>query len=302
MRVDIKEITRFYGEQKALDRVSFTLQKGELTGFLGPNGAGKSTLMKIIAGFLPPTSGELFIDGVKVRSDDLSLKQKIGWLPENNPLYTDLYIHEYLEIAAGFYRLPRKKERVREMIALTGLEPEKHKKIGSLSKGYRQRVGIAQALLHDPPVLLLDEPTSGLDPNQLGEIRNLITTIAAEKTVLLSSHILQEVEAMCSRVIIISQGRIVADAPMNELKENVLLASQQVYAEFDRQINPGLLEKIPGIENISSEGEGWLLTASSGIDIRPGIFRFAVDSGVILLEISEKQKDLESIFQQLTMG
>ena len=300
MALEIKEITKYYGVQKALDQVSFILNKGELTGFLGPNGAGKSTLMKIIAGYLPPTAGDVLLDGIKVTAEGTALKRQIGYLPENNPLYTDLYITEYLELAAGFYKLPRPGARVREMIALTGLEKEKQKKIGALSKGYRQRVGLAQALIHDPPVLLLDEPTSGLDPNQLGEIRSLISRIAAEKTLLLSSHILQEVEAMCSRVVIISQGRLVADGPLSRLKGVTLGSSQKVYAEFDREIGPAVLEKISGTFQVTAEGKGWLLTALPGVDLRPNIFRKAVESGATLLALTQREENLEHIFQQLT--
>lgn len=302
MALEIKEITRYFGEQKALDQVSFTLNSGELTGFLGPNGAGKSTLMKIITGVLPASSGEVIINGEKISAEGVAIRRQIGYLPENNPLYTDLYIAEYLEIAAGFYKLPRVRDRVREMMAMTGLEKESHKKIGALSKGYRQRVGLAQALLHDPPVLLLDEPTSGLDPNQLGEIRSLISRVAREKTVLLSSHILQEIEAMCNRVIIINQGKLVADSPIAQLRERSLLSVQKVYAEFDVSPAPELLEKIPGIRQVVKEGKGWLFSALPGEDARPHLFRFAVDSGITLLALTEKQENLENIFQHLTGG
>ncbi len=302
MALEIKEITRYFGEQKALDQVSFTLNSGELTGFLGPNGAGKSTLMKIITGVLPASSGEVIINGEKISAEGVALRRQIGYLPENNPLYTDLYIAEYLEIAAGFYKLPRVRNRVREMMAMTGLEKESHKKIGALSKGYRQRVGLAQALLHDPPVLLLDEPTSGLDPNQLGEIRSLISHVAREKTVLLSSHILQEIEALCNRVIIINQGKLVADSPIAQLRERSLLSVQKVYAEFDVSPASELLEKIPGIRHVVKEGKGWLFSALPGEDARPHLFRFAVDSGITLLALTEKQENLENIFQHLTGG
>jgi ABC-2 type transport system ATP-binding protein len=302
MTLEIKEITRYFGEQKALDQVSFTLNSGELTGFLGPNGAGKSTLMKIITGVLPASSGEVIINGEKISAEGVAIRRQIGYLPENNPLYTDLYIAEYLEIAAGFYKLPRVRDRVREMMAMTGLEKESHKKIGALSKGYRQRVGLAQALLHDPPVLLLDEPTSGLDPNQLGEIRSLISHVAREKTVLLSSHILQEIEAMCKRVIIINQGKLVADSPIAQLRERSLLSVQKIYAEFDISPAPELLEKIPGIRQVVKEGKGWLFSALPGEDARPHLFRFAVNSGITLLALTEKQENLENIFQHLTGG
>lgn len=206
MSVEIKNISKFYGSQKALDDVSFKVNMGEMLGFLGPNGAGKSTLMKIITGFIKASSGTVLVNGKNVDVDSIELKREIGYLPENNPLYADLYIAEYLEIVAGFYKLNDRQKRVREMIGLTGLEREKHKKIGALSKGYRQRVGLAQAMIHDPSVLILDEPTSGLDPNQLVQIRALISEIGREKTVILSSHILQEIEAICKRIVIINQG------------------------------------------------------------------------------------------------
>ena len=208
MSVEIRQITKLFGKQKALDEVSFSIKRDELVGFLGPNGAGKSTLMKIITGFLPADSGEVWVEGVKTGPDNLEIRKNIGYLPEHNPLYTDLYVREFLEITAGFYHLKNVKQRVAEMIDLTGLGEEQHKKIRALSKGYRQRVGLAQALIHNPSVLILDEPTTGLDPNQLEEIRQVIRNISREKTVMLSSHIMQEVEAVCSRVIIINKGKI----------------------------------------------------------------------------------------------
>ncbi|MDO8951503.1 MAG: ATP-binding cassette domain-containing protein, partial [Draconibacterium sp.] len=206
MSVETRHITKLFGKQKALNEVSFSINKGELVGFLGPNGAGKSTMMKIITGFMPADSGEVVVNGQKIESKNLEIRKNIGYLPEHNPLYTDLYVKEFLEITAGFYKLKNKKHRVDEMVELTGLGDEQHKKIRALSKGYRQRVGLAQALIHDPSVLILDEPTTGLDPNQLEEIRNLIREISREKTVMLSSHIMQEVEAVCNRIIIINKG------------------------------------------------------------------------------------------------
>ncbi len=300
MSVEIKQITKYYGRQKALDHVSFTLHKGELVGFLGPNGAGKSTLMKIITGYLPASEGEILVDGEKVTIDGTAIKMGIGYLPENNPLYTDLYVTEYLEIAAGFYKLKSIRNRVKEMIDLTGLGPEKNKKIGALSKGYRQRVGLAQALIHDPHLLILDEPTSGLDPNQLEEIRELIREISKEKTVLLSSHILQEIEAICGRVVIIHHGMLVADSNLTLLKESGLNRNQQVYVEFDRPVMVHELKQILSAGEISPEGGGWLVSASGTEDIRPVLFRFAVNSGRSLLALSEIQQNLGDIFQQLT--
>jgi ABC-2 type transport system ATP-binding protein len=300
MSVEIKQITKYYGQQKAVDKLTFSLRKGELVGFLGPNGAGKSTLMKIITGFLSPEEGEVWVNGEKVTVDNIAVKRSIGYLPENNPLYTDLYVSEYLEIVAGFYRLPKVGSRVKEMIELTGLVPEQHKKIGALSRGYRQRVGLAQALIHNPSVLILDEPTSGLDPNQLKDIRAMISEISKEKTVLLSSHILQEIEAICPRVIIINRGKLVADSDLANLKEVRLNRQQQVYTEFSLPVSTTDLEKMAGIAGIAREGNGWLLSASGEEDIRPEIFRYAVQSGNTLLTLAERQQHFENIFQQLT--
>jgi ABC-2 type transport system ATP-binding protein len=300
MSVEIKQITKYYGQQKAVDKLSFSLGKGELVGFLGPNGAGKSTLMKIITGFLSPDEGEVRVNGEKVTFDNVEVKRGIGYLPENNPLYTDLYVSEYLEIVAGFYHLPKIRARVKEMIELTGLVAEQHKKIGALSRGFRQRVGLAQALIHNPSVLILDEPTSGLDPNQLKEIRAMISEISREKTVLLSSHILQEIEAICPRVVIINHGKLVADSDLAHLKEVSINRYQQVFAEFDQTVPLDEIKKIEGIAGIIPEGRGWLFSSSDERDIRPEIFRFAVKSGYELLTLTERQQNFENIFQQLT--
>lgn len=300
MAVEIKNITKFYGRQKALDNVSFTTHENELLGFLGPNGAGKSTLMKIISGFLSADAGEVWINGEKVSVDNVNIKSVIGYLPENNSLYPDLYVPEFLDIAAGFYRIDNRAARVREMISLTGLEREKQKKIGALSKGYRQRVGLAQALIHDPSVLILDEPTTGLDPNQLGEIRSLISDISREKTVIFSSHIMQEIEAVCSRIVIINQGKLVADSKISKLKGGVSQQAQIVFVQFDKAVAAGELLTIDGVTEATPEGENWLLKAAPGADIRRGIFRFAVASNRIILSIFEKQQNLENIFRELT--
>jgi ABC-2 type transport system ATP-binding protein len=300
MSIEIKHITKFYGKQKAVDDVTFSLDKGDLLGFLGPNGAGKSTLMKIITGYLPATEGEIFVNGEKVTVDGVDIRRQIGYLPENNPLYTDLYVAESLDIVAGFYRLNKRSSRIREMIGLTGLEREQHKKIGQLSKGYRQRVGLAQALIHDPSVLILDEPTTGLDPNQLTEIRTLISDISREKTVILSSHILHEIEAICRRVVIINQGKIVADSPIETLKSTLITGNQEVYVIFDLPAGLDQLQAIPGVASAVPHNQGWLLNAAENADIRPEVFRFAVNSGRIILELSEKSQNLESIFRQLT--
>ena len=289
-----------FGVQKALNDVSFSIKKGELVGFLGPNGAGKSTMMKIITGFLPPDSGEVLINGNKISTENLEIRKNIGYLPENNPLYTDLFVREFLEITAGFYQLQNKKQRINEIIDLTGLQDEKHKKIGSLSKGYRQRVGLAQALIHNPDILILDEPTTGLDPNQLEEVRQLIREISKEKTVMLSSHIMQEVEAVCNRVIIINKGKIVADGEIGEIKSGTLLRNQIVIAEFNAPVSPERLMQIKGVSRVAELENKWEFESKGGEDIRPALFKFAVDNQYTLLTLQEKQQNLESVFHELT--
>jgi ABC-2 type transport system ATP-binding protein len=300
MSIEIKQITKLYGNQKALHNVTFNVNRGELLGFLGPNGAGKSTLMKIITGYIPATEGDIYVNGCKITVDSVDIRREIGYLPENNPLYTDLFVAEFLDIAAGFYRIPKRGSRVKEMIALTGLEREQHKKIGQLSKGYRQRVGLAQALIHNPSVLILDEPTSGLDPNQLTEIRTLIAEISREKTVILSSHILQEIEAICQRIVIINQGKLVADSTLSDLKSNMLTGRQQVFVVFDQTVEERHLLTISGVTEVVQQSTGWLVSAVQHIDIRPEIFRFAVSMNLIILEMTEKQQNLDSIFRKLT--
>lgn len=302
MSVETRQITKLFGKQKALDEVSFSIKKGELVGFLGPNGAGKSTMMKIITGFLSPDSGEVIVNGQKTEAKNLEIRKNIGYLPEHNPLYTDLYVKEFLEITAGFYKLKNIKKRVAEMVELTGLGDEQHKKIRSLSKGYRQRVGLAQALIHDPSVLILDEPTTGLDPNQLEEIRNLIRQISKEKTVILSSHIMQEVEAVCNRVIIINKGKIVADGGINEIKSGKINRTQVVFAEFSLPVSKSKILSINGIQNAVLNENLWELESSGGTDIRPAIFHFAVENQLTLLTLKEKQQNLENVFHQLTQN
>ena len=302
MNLLINKITKLFGRQKALDQMSFSVSPGELLGFLGPNGAGKSTLMKIITGYLPATSGEVWFNNQKITSDNTGLRMQIGYLPEHNPLYTDLYVKESLEITAGFYRLKNTKQRVDQMVELTGLGDEQHKKIGSLSKGYRQRVGLAQALIHDPQMLILDEPTSGLDPNQLEDVRRLIRSISREKTVILSSHIMQEVEAICSRVVIINKGKLVADGSISQIKSGLLAQNQQIIAAFDQPVQAEQLLAIKGVTSARFEGEVWELESNQHSDIRPAIFRFAVDNGLTLLTLIQKQQNLEGIFHQLTRG
>lgn len=301
MAIKISGVSKFYGKQKALDQVSFEIGTGELVGFLGPNGAGKSTLMKIVTGFLAADGGSVEINGSLVETKNISIRSQIGYLPENNPLYTDLYVREYLEMVAGFYRLQDKKEQVLKMVELTGLKDEQHKKIGSLSKGYRQRVGLAQALIHDPAVLILDEPTTGLDPNQLEEIRQLIRTISANKTVMLSTHIMQEVEAVCSRVLIINKGKLVADGSIEQLKTGQFAQKQMVWVEFDKTPDMDALRNIPGIHKIEQTGKSSFLAESeNNIDIRPLLFQFAVSNGLVLLTLKEQQQSLENVFQELT--
>ena len=288
MSIEINNISKLYGKQKALDSVNFTVGEGELVGFLGPNGAGKSTLMKIITGYLQASAGEVYVNDSLVSIKNKEIRKKIGYLPEHNPLYTDLYVKEYLEITAGMYQLPEKKKKVIEMIDLTGLGDEQHKKIRALSKGYRQRVGLAQALIHDPSVLILDEPTTGLDPNQLEEIRSLIKEISKEKTVMLSTHIMQEVEAICSRVLIINKGKIAADGSVNELKGGNFNQFQQIVVEFEQKVEQKQLLSIEGIDSVKPNGSAWLITAKGDSDIRPDIFKFAVDNSLVIFTLQEK--------------
>ena len=301
MTIKISEVNKFYGSQKALDHVSFEIGTGELVGFLGPNGAGKSTLMKIITGYLAADGGSVEINGEMVETKNTDIRSQIGYLPENNPLYTDLYVREYLEMVAGFYQLPNKKEQVLKMVELTGLKTEQHKKIGALSKGYRQRVGLAQALIHDPAVLILDEPTTGLDPNQLDEIRQLISTISKNKTVMLSTHIMQEVEAVCTRVLIINKGKLVADGSVDQLKAGKFAQKQTVWVEFDKAPDLETLRKIPGLLKIEQTGKtSFLAESENNHDLRPVLFHFAVSNNLVLLTLKEHQQSLENVFQELT--
>lgn len=304
MSIQIENVTRYYGDQKALDDVSFTIKKGEIVGFLGPNGAGKSTLMKIITGYIPPSEGRVIVDGYNVLDNILEVKRRTGYLPENNPLYPEMYVKEYLSFIAGIYRLGAKsKDRIAEIIRLTGLTAEQHKKIGELSKGYRQRVGLAQALIHNPDILILDEPTSGLDPNQIIEIRNLISLAGAEKTVMLSTHIMQEVEAVCDRIIIIDRGRIKADKNKSEIYKDAREESRTILIEFDSNIPGEMLNQVPGLTGIKNVNEkSWLLQSASYDDIRPAVFRFAVDNGLTVLSMQLQEKSLEEVFRSLTSG
>ncbi len=300
MSIITQNITKIYGTQVVLDNVNITIGKGEVVGLLGPNGAGKSTLMKILTGYIPPTSGTASIYGHDVLFDTEEVKKIVGYLPEHNPLYLDMYIKEYLEFIAGIHKLgATSRDRIREMIAITGLGPEQNKKIGTLSKGYRQRVGLAQALIHNPEVLILDEPTSGLDPNQLLEIRELIKGIGKEKTVILSTHIMQEVEAVCNRAIIINAGKIVADGSTAELSE--IQSHDIVTVEFETRTTEKQLLAIPGvIKAVKVNDLMWKLQAKPGEDIRPRINRFAVDNHLTLLSLHREEHNLEQVFQELT--
>lgn len=300
MSILVNNITRLYGAQKALDQISFEVPKGEILGFLGPNGAGKSTMMKIITTFIPPTEGEVKVCGYDIISDSMEVRRKVGYLPEHNPLYLDMYVKEYLGFIAGLHQMKQKEKRVKEMVDLTGLGQEQHKKIGALSKGFRQRVGLAQALIHNPEVLILDEPTSGLDPNQLVDIRNLIKNIGKEKTVMFSTHIMQEVEAVCDRVIIINKGKIVADGLSGELGREKN-AGYSVSVEFDKDISRGALSNIEGVKRVDKIGlNSWELFTDSKEDIRPAVFRFAVDQQLTVLTISRNEKNLEAVFRDVT--
>jgi ABC-2 type transport system ATP-binding protein len=301
MSIRVENVVKYFGEQKALDNISFKIKSNEIVGFLGPNGAGKSTMMKIITGFLPASSGKVYVKDSLVESSNKENRRSIGYLPENNPLYPDMYIREYLEFVAGLYKVGKKRERVDEMIELTGLTRESHKKIKSLSKGFRQRVGLAQALIHNPDVLILDEPTTGLDPNQLVEIRQLIKNISKEKTVLFSTHIMQEVEAVCNRVIIINRGSIVADFNNEQIKAFSTKAAQKVIVEFSGKVTSEKLLSIKEIEKAEVlENNKWLVAGEGTKDIRPAIFDFAVANNLILLTVQKQETNLENVFIELT--
>lgn len=293
-------ITKVYGTQLVLDNVNISIGKGEVVGLLGPNGAGKSTLMKILTGYIPPTSGEASVSGFDVQKDTEAVKKIVGYLPEHNPLYLEMYIKEYLEFVAGIHKLGKaSKSRIKEMIEITGLGPEQNKKIGTLSKGYRQRVGLAQALIHNPEVLILDEPTSGLDPNQLREIRDLIKGIGQQKTVILSTHIMQEVEAVCNRAIIINLGKIVADGTTTELSSKQ--SHDVVTVEFATLTSEKLLLTIPGVAKAERINDHlWKLQAKPGEDIRPYINKFAVENNLTLLSLQREEHNLEKVFHELT--
>jgi ABC-2 type transport system ATP-binding protein len=305
MSIKVEGITKLFGNQKALDEVSFEVFPGEVTGFLGPNGAGKSTMMKIICGYLPSNSGKVEVCGISVQENPLEARRRIGYLPEHNPLYLDMYVLEYLEFVLGLYGKNKNSKKIsQDMIERVGLSPEKKKKLGALSKGYRQRVGIAQALIHDPEVLILDEPTSGLDPNQLNEIRNLIADTGKTKTLLFSSHNLPEVEAICKRIIIIKGGKVVANDISKRIKDDLTSRiSNMILVEFDCEVESSALRGIEGVQDARKTGtRQYLLKVAPGVDARPAVAKKAQEKNWLVLTMQQKESDLESVFRSLTGG
>ncbi|MBL7930387.1 MAG: gliding motility-associated ABC transporter ATP-binding subunit GldA [Bacteroidia bacterium] len=299
MSISVSNITKLYGAQKALNNVSFEVGSNEIVGFLGPNGAGKSTMMKILTCYIPPTRGSATVCGFDVSSKSLEVRKQIGYLPEHNPLYLDMYVKEFLEFVGNVYKIKNCRERVKEMINITGLDLEQNKKIGALSKGYRQRVGLAQAMIHDPKVLIMDEPTTGLDPNQLEEIRALIKSLGRQKTVMLSTHIMQEVEAICDKVIIINKGEIVANDATANLQKNT--TKQIITVEFDKEVDKQTLLSIPGIESVTHvEKNTWQLSTSVKEDIRKEIFNFAVAKNLGVLTLNRVEQKMEDVFKEFT--
>ncbi|WP_192820594.1 gliding motility-associated ABC transporter ATP-binding subunit GldA [Rufibacter sp. LB8] len=302
MGIEIKDLTKLYGAQAAVDHVSFTVGTGEIVGFLGPNGAGKSTTMKIATCYLPPSSGTVLVNGHDVLEEPKEVRRQVGYLPEHNPLYLDMYVREYLHFVGKLHGLGGSEltARTNEMIQLCGLDREKHKKIGALSKGYRQRVGLAQAMIHDPAVLILDEPTTGLDPNQIVEIRALIKEVGQAKTVLFSTHIMQEVSALCDRVLIINQGKLVADSPVAELK-NMGRKETRILAEFEADADTSSLATLPGVQRVEPAGNlKYRIIAEGKTDLRSAIFRLAGEKGWPLVGLQQEENSLEKLFQDLT--
>lgn len=300
MSVLVENLSKVYGTQHAVDQISFEAKKGEILGFLGPNGAGKSTTMKILTCFIPQTSGTASVCGFDVEKESMKVREKIGYLPENNPLYKDMYVEEYLLFIAGLHKVSNRKNAVEEMIERTGLTPERHKLIGALSRGYKQRVGLAQAMLHDPEVLILDEPTSGLDPNQLVDIRALIKELGKEKTVIFSSHIMQEVQALCDRVIIINKGKLVANDSIEDLRRKVA-GETSITVEFLGNVNQKSLAALNHIEDVIKVADNrFQLITKSDLDVRPDIFNFAVDKKLVILEMHKETSSIEDIFHKLT--
>ncbi|WP_019948506.1 gliding motility-associated ABC transporter ATP-binding subunit GldA [Hymenobacter aerophilus] len=302
--VEVQHLTKTFGTQAAVDDISFSVGKGEILGFLGPNGAGKSTTMKMALGYLPPSAGTVVVEGFDVRTAPLEVRRRVGYLPEHNPLYLDMYVHEYLEFIGSVHGLGGSglRQRVRQLVERVGLGHEQNKLIGALSKGYRQRVGLAQALIHDPGVLILDEPTTGLDPNQIGEIRQLIRELGQDKTVIFSTHILPEVAALCSRAVIISRGRLVADSPVAELGARAA-GETVIRAEFEQPIDTAPLLALPGVQAAELEaGTTYRIRARAGTDQRGAISRLAAAQGWVLLGLRQEEQSLEQVFQQLTEG
>jgi len=300
MSVKINQLTKIYGQQRAVDNLSFSVEKGEILGFLGPNGAGKTTTMKILTCFIPQTEGTAEVCGYDTAKSPMEVRSQIGYLPEHNPLYKDMYVREYLRFVAGLHKLKKARSRVDEMIEQTGLTLEQNKLIGALSKGYRQRVGLAQAMLHDPQVLILDEPTSGLDPNQLVEIRQLIKNIGDEKTVIFSTHIMQEVQAICDRVLIINKGKAVANEKIDAL-QSIVSSALTIAVEFKEKATADLLEKIDGVKSAKNIANGrWELLVEDQRDIREAIFKFAVNNNLTLLGMQKQERSVENVFQELT--
>ncbi|AHJ98336.1 gliding motility-associated ABC transporter ATP-binding subunit GldA [Hymenobacter swuensis] len=300
--VEVQNLTKTFGPQTAVDNISFSVGKGEILGFLGPNGAGKSTTMKIATGYLPPSAGTVVVDGFDVQTAPLEVRRRVGYLPEHNPLYLDMYVHEYLEFIGSVHGLGGSalRQRVRQLVDRVGLGREQNKQIGALSKGYRQRVGLAQALIHDPGVLILDEPTTGLDPNQIGEIRSLIRELGQDKTVIFSTHILPEVEALCSRAVIINRGRLVADSPVSELGARAA-GETIIRAEFEQAIDVAPLRALPGVLAVEAEtGHTYRIRARAGADQRGAISRLAAAQGWVLLGLRQEEQSLEQVFQELT--
>ena len=296
MSIEVQSISKSYGKQLALNAISFSAKKGEIIGFLGPNGAGKSTMMNILTGYILPNQGEVSIGEVNVLLNPIEAQAKMGYLPEQNPLYGDMYVREYLQFQASIFGI--KKEEIEVVIKKVGLTPEVHKKIGQLSKGYQQRVGIAAAILHNPEVLILDEPTTGLDPNQLQEIRALIKELGKEKTILFSTHIMQEVEAVCDRVIIIKKGELLLDKPINELKGSNI---QTIEVTFDYKLEDQFIQKLPNIKSYKNNYDNtWYITFDSEEDMRPVIFDFAQENGLKILELNSKNQSLEKLFKEVT--
>ena len=296
MSIEVQSVTKSYETQLALNEISFSASKGEIIGFLGPNGAGKSTMMKILTGFILPTKGTVFVSGINVLKNPIEAKAHIGYLPEQNPLYEDMYVKEYLQFQASIFKVP--KEAIETVVNTVGLKPEVHKKIGQLSKGYQQRVGIAAAIIHNPDVLVLDEPTTGLDPNQIQEIRTLIKELGKEKTILFSTHIMQEVEAVCDRVIIIKKGELLVDKPIKELKKS---NEQTIEVTFDYKIEEQFIQMLPNMISFKNNFDNtWYITFDSSEDMRPVIFDFAKENGLKILELNSKNQSLEILFTELT--